>query len=378
MSSTVKNNDEPISFTQASDYQLALLIGEGSFGRVWYGKHTTSDTPVAIKVVVRSAHAGQQRRQQSSNHISSFWNSLKTEQAILQQCKGSGGRMPELYASFLDDHCVYLVMECIYGGTLHEWIQYVHHHHHHHSLGDSCLHATVIHMARQIQQTLVWLHDEQQILHGDLKPSNCLIQTSNSNNNSNMMRIVLTDFGSAQRLDDKGRTTTNNPQSQSSSLHHHHQGTTAFSAPEILGIARSSSSSNKTNNTMVMTNLKNSTADTTSSLHQKDIITTTAAEDSTSSTHIITTAVDWWALGCLLYALWTGKTSPFLDDEDQHHNVAADVAIIDAVRAYCDDAWNHDLVDPSVSSTWWQQHAPATASLFSSIPKPWKTINSPE
>ena len=29
---------------------------------------------------------------------------------------------------------------------------------------------------------------------------------------------------------------------------------------------------------------------------------------------------------------------------------------------------------PLSETSWWQQHAPATASLFSSIPKPWKTL----
>jgi 3-phosphoinositide dependent protein kinase-1 len=160
--------------SSTDEYLVGPTIGQGSFAHVVYAKHKRSEKKVAIKVL----------NQITLKRRPDVMQMVLTERNVLSQLSSSA-YVVNLWASFLDSQCVYLVMELALGGDLQDLIQL--------GLDDSGNHndewqASIPFYARQLIQAIQYIHSKK-ILHCDLKPQNILIEESG--------KLKLADFGSA-------------------------------------------------------------------------------------------------------------------------------------------------------------------------------------
>ena len=306
---------------------VCLVIGEGSFGRVWYGRHKPTNQEIALKVVDKCSCWKQPE----------LITAIRTEQAILQSLrlhhhnhthhsketgesgnnknnnnnhtKSWGPPVVQLLASFHDAECLYLVMECHKGGTLQDMISYMFPSHDHSKLRPQLFDyvKSLPWYARQLLDAISYIHSRG-ICHCDVKPANVLVS-------SNSRRLYLTDFGSAVQC---SMPFSSAAAAEETTLHRTLQGTTSYSAPERLGITVSMNN---------MSDLKNRTR-----------------------------AWDLWALGCSVHALWVGA-SPF--------EAASDYLVTTSLHAYC------QATEPSLP--WRNHHTAATKALYA-LPAVWKDL----
>jgi serine/threonine protein kinase len=97
----------------ASEYWVGPTIGEGSFAQVVYAQHKATGKRVAIKVV----------EQVFLKKHPPAMQGLLTERKLLKELSQQSPHVVNLWASFLDSQCVYLVMELAMGGDLAGLIQ---------------------------------------------------------------------------------------------------------------------------------------------------------------------------------------------------------------------------------------------------------------
>ena len=266
-----------------SDYEIGLVIGEGSFGKVVYGQHKATGKAVALKVTDRY----------SCQKHPFLVESLKIEQALLRQL-GDSEFIVKLLSSFVDSECVYLVLECCTGGTLQDSITWQW------DMSTSSSSANEDNLAvcpiewsirlayygQQILNGLLALHASGYI-HADLKPSNVLLTTRG--------RIRLADFGSAMPI--MGKSSTGS--SRDVAVHDHQDAnvswrmtSTDYASPQLLNGR--------------VGPLRND---------EQDALIVVAQM----------IAIDVWAFGCLLFASWQGET-PF--------HSASDALAIDHISEY--------------------------------------------
>ena len=192
-----------------SDYMVGATIGEGAFGKVLYGKHKATKREVAIKVVPKY----------TVMKYPYLLQSLKTERYILTRANSNynyNSCIVFLWASFHDEQCLYLVMECATRGNLKEAIR-----HGRLFLVESLWRETVVpYYGLQLIQALEYLHFELQVIHADLKPDNILIGEEG--------RLKLADFGSAigSVMEENAANDCNTPLPP--------RGTVDYAAPELI------------------------------------------------------------------------------------------------------------------------------------------------
>jgi serine/threonine protein kinase len=181
-------------FTACStgDFWVGDLISEGSFGRVVCCKHKATSRVVAIKCFDKLSLQKQQSRLQS----------VLQEQRLLRKLREVSSVI-DLYASFHDSQCVYLVLELAKGGCLQAL------------LDENKALAAAPYYASQIISGLEQLHSRH-IIHADLKPANVLLSENGT--------IRLADFGSALYYEDEDATVTHQGQG----------GTADYASPELL------------------------------------------------------------------------------------------------------------------------------------------------
>lgn len=188
-----------------ADFWVGDLIGEGSFGQVFLGKHKISDKYVAIKVIDKI----------TLKKRPYLLDAALTEQRVLVELRDCD-KVVNLWASFHDAQCLYLVMECATGGDLR------------HVIREGLLHNNVIqwrqqevpHFGLMILEAIEQIHSKG-IIHADLKPDNILITSRGE--------IQLADFGSAVVLPMKSNQTTSTKFAVTQV-----RGTAEFSCPEII------------------------------------------------------------------------------------------------------------------------------------------------
>ncbi len=182
------------------------LIGEGSFGQVFLGKHKTTGKYVAMKVIDKI------RLQRSPFLL----DAVLLEQRVLRELRECD-HVVNLWASFHDEQCMYLVMECATGGDLTHVIR--------HGMQDPkhWRKHSVPHFGLMILTALEQIHSKG-IIHADLKPENILLNSQGL--------IQLADFGSAFIL--SSRTMPCDSLQLLEGTTHHVRGTTEYSCPEII------------------------------------------------------------------------------------------------------------------------------------------------
>lgn len=284
----------------ASDFMVGMMIGEGSFGTIVYGKHKYSNVDVAIKVIEKVSLL--------KNH--SIALRVKQEQMILKQLKNNNSYVIDLLASFHDKECVYLVMECCTGGTLLNVIQMIHDNNNtiqqqqQKQYSIQQIHDTICHYTYQLINGISYIH-QNNIIHCDIKPDNILL-TSNG-------MIKIADFGCAVDLSKPSAST---PPSLSSSL----QSTTT-------------------------TNQQQMTRGTIGYVCPELILSSSSSPSSSQNNSMISPAVDLWSFGCICYQFITGHiTSPF-------YHTDGELSSIKLLSDYCQIVSSITTINTMSSST---------------------------
>lgn len=186
----------------AGKYQLLKKIGEGSFGKIFWGE-TPHDPPfvrsIPLEGVKCAAECGtlggdggacnaapRAIKIMSSSHIEVFKNEVAMYEK-LREIKG----IPTLYESGIEGKFNYIVMD-----LLEQSLEEVHK-----NYGDQMSLKVVLHLAQQMLTIVEQIH-AYGIVHRDLKPANFLLKT----NAQQVSELYLIDFGLAKCfLDEKGR-----------------------------------------------------------------------------------------------------------------------------------------------------------------------------
>jgi serine/threonine protein kinase len=164
-----------------SEYWVGPTIGEGSFAQVVYAQHKTTGKRVAIKVVEQVF---------LKKHPPAMQGLLMERKLLKALSSQQSPHVVNLWASFLDSQCVYLVMELAMGGDLAGLIQ----------LGRSDeknndkWHQSIPYYASQLIQAVQFLHS-QNIVHCDIKPHNILCTDQGV--------LQLADFASAIEIEEE-------------------------------------------------------------------------------------------------------------------------------------------------------------------------------
>lgn len=147
-------------------YDIVAELGRGGSSRVYHAIDTTSGQDVAIKVIPNDA-----------DDRAMFTNRFQREVTAVQKL-----HHPNIVAVFgagENDEFVYLVMQCVTGGTLRKQLT-----------GSLPVPDAAAYMV-QIAYALQHAH-ERGVIHRDVKPSNMLLEYPGSNH------VLLTDFGIAK------------------------------------------------------------------------------------------------------------------------------------------------------------------------------------
>lgn len=169
----------PISKTpeKVGEYRLMKLIGQGTVGEIYLGKHITKETHVAIKLL-------SQRMQQDSTAVERFLQEARVH-----------SRLDHPNIVHIEDvgYCpvtkrLYLVMEYVEGESMEKILT--------NRGAISQRHALkiAIAVAHALEHAL-----KQRIIHRDLKPGNILID-------KRTRRVKVTDLGLGKVLEEKGAT----------------------------------------------------------------------------------------------------------------------------------------------------------------------------
>lgn len=263
--------------TTTADYLVGETIGQGSFGTVVHGKHKLSGQDVAIKVVEKIA---------LQKHPA-WLQAVLNEQRVLRKLNDSCESTVDLLASFHDQECVYLVLECCGGGTLAQVLphrqqsqqqqqQQEHKHGNNRTAATATATDAPYYYGWEILQAIQALHAHK-IIHADLKPENILL-TSNG-------RVRLADFGSAIDM-------------------------------------------TMTTNTNTKTSARTATPTTTTCIHALHGTAEYAAPEIIRASETLTPAVDLWSFGCILHALWSGH-SPF--------DMQSEALVVERVQEFCQE-----------------------------------------
>jgi serine/threonine protein kinase len=347
--------------TTADYWVSGATIGSGAFGVVVHARHKTTGLDVAIKcldkhslakyphqalLVVQEQQLLKRLKQKQRSGCccgpeSTTTNNNNNNNGNGNSCNGtnvanvvgccSNTSCPfvvNLYASFHDAMCVYLVTECCTGGTLQDYLEFqsnlARNDGNGSTNGDAAAKSSQPRNAAatatssswygwQLVQALWYLHTNAKIVHCDVKPANILLTAAGC--------VKLADFGAAYDL----LTTT----------------TTAAKPVVVVGGSVTTAAAAAAA-VVLPTELSSSSSTTTAATTQSHFVQRgTAAYSAPELIHgsidvVAPAAADLWSLGCVLYALLqcpvvvatVASSSPF----DCQGNEAA---TIQAVAAYC-------------------------------------------
>jgi serine/threonine protein kinase len=160
--------------SQLDRYKITAELGRGGTSRVYRALDTVRQIEVAIKVIPNEAEDRQ-----------SFVRRFEREIQVVSQLKHSN--IIQILGNGQTDELVYLVMQCITGGTLRQ------------VFGRPLAVPDAVNYVTQMAGALHHAH-ERNIIHRDVKPSNMLVDTNQPG------YIVLTDFGIAKIQGMRGLT----------------------------------------------------------------------------------------------------------------------------------------------------------------------------
>ncbi|GMT06305.1 hypothetical protein PENTCL1PPCAC_28479, partial [Pristionchus entomophagus] len=172
----VRRGMMPVNNKEPRDFVFLKQIGEGAFSTVYRAREVKSKTDYAVKVVVKSHVA---RNQKTKLIIRE-----KNVMALLTYVHGSHPFVVSLYCTFQDEERLYFALSYCSRGDLLETLKRV----------SSFDQTTTKFCSAEIICALQFIHGCG-IVHRDLKPENILLKGDG--------HICLTDFGSAKILADE-------------------------------------------------------------------------------------------------------------------------------------------------------------------------------
>jgi serine/threonine protein kinase len=156
------------------EYEIVAELGRGGSSRVYQARDHAHERDVAIKVIPSDAD-------DKAGFIKRFEREAQAVETLHHP------NIVEVYGKGETEELVYLVMQCVTGGTFRS------------RMGGRMAVAEAAGAAIQMAHALHHAH-QQGIIHRDVKPSNMLVDAENSR------RLLLTDFGIAKLLGMRGLT----------------------------------------------------------------------------------------------------------------------------------------------------------------------------
>ncbi|EED95796.1 cAMP dependent protein kinase, partial [Thalassiosira pseudonana CCMP1335] len=166
-----------------ADFDIGVTLGTGSFGRVRFATHTGTNQHYAVKMLRKSDII----KYHQVEHIMS-------EKEILYDLSiDHHPFIVNLAASFQDDCCIYMVIECVIGGEFFSYLRNA----------GKFNNQTSRFFAAHVVLIFEHLHAKD-IIYRDLKPENLLLDTDGY--------LKITDFGFAKKVAFKTFTLCGTPE----------------------------------------------------------------------------------------------------------------------------------------------------------------------
>jgi serine/threonine protein kinase len=172
------NNAQNISSISINDFREIEKLGEGNFGSVHKVQYKNGNI-YALKKIKQEKFQGKDKAMQEKD----FYREKKILYALTEKkCPN----IVQLYGDFVDQNYRYLIMEYAEGQSLSDIIK-------------DCSNKNIklkqdliINILEKLLQILIFLHDECNIIHRDIKPDNIILDKNDN--------IKLLDFGLAVYL----------------------------------------------------------------------------------------------------------------------------------------------------------------------------------
>jgi len=259
-----------------SDFELLQTLGTGTFARVWLcrfreTKNSEDRNKVFALKVLKKVDVVKLKQVE---HV-------RNERNVLASVAGHPF-ITQMLASFSDSHSLYMLLEYTPGGEIFSYLR----------RARRFPFPTVQFYAAEITLILAYLHDIQHVAYRDLKPENILLDADG--------HLKLVDFGFAKYLPPD----SNPPQQQQPTA----QEASANSEPSgAVNLTAQSQQQNQNQNQSSASQPQHSAGVTYTLCGTPEYL---APEVIRNTGH--GTAVDWWALGILVYEMLIGQP-PFWD-----------------------------------------------------------------
>jgi len=163
---------------QKNNYKRGNLLGKGAFGNVYESRNPIFDNKIAMKII--------DKNKINNNMLNEEKEDMKSEINILK--KLSHPNIVKIFEFYETDNYFYIITEFCKCGELSKYIN-----------NNDLTESQLCVIFYQVFSGLIYLH-ENHIIHGDLKPQNILISSTENNSVSNEIYswIKIIDFGTAK------------------------------------------------------------------------------------------------------------------------------------------------------------------------------------
>jgi tRNA A-37 threonylcarbamoyl transferase component Bud32 len=172
---------------------IGELIARGGMAEVYYGKHSTLNRNVAVKIM-------RDHVEEDPDSRARFAREARVVAGL------DHPNIIQIFDSALVDGRPCIVMELVPGASLGNYLKELH------KRGEKLSHSSIAHLLKPIAAAMDYAHDRN-IVHRDIKPANILLRSKNGQVIAGEplpedVEPVLTDFGLVRLLDSTTQTST--------------------------------------------------------------------------------------------------------------------------------------------------------------------------